>query len=126
MPAMLVAGALVPAVCEEAIRSSYLYYLGDRGSRRSVVVSIGAVFVVGEFLYDASVFPWALDEFGAALALPLFAFAILSGALLHIALTLWTARRLKVGQNAFIVFPLALGAHLSINLVALTLMEAMA
>lgn len=125
MPSLLFAHALVPAFCEEAIRSSYLYYLGDRGSRRSVVISLGAVFVAGEVLYDAAVYPLAKEAFGAAIALPMFVVALLSGAFLHIALTLWTARRLKVGQSAGIVFALALAAHLTFNLIALFVMEAM-
>lgn len=125
MPSLLFAHALVPAFCEEAIRSSYLYYLGDRGARRSVVISIGAVFVSGEVLYDASVYPLAKEAFGVALALPMFVVALVSGAFLHIALTLWTASRLKVGRNAGIVFALALAAHLSFNLIALSAMEAM-
>lgn len=125
MPSLFLAHAIVPAFCEEAIRSSYLYYLGDRGSRRGVVLSIGAVFVVGEVLYDATVYPLAKEAFGVAIALPMFVIAILSGALLHIALTLWTARRLNVGQKAWIVFALALLAHLSFNLVALSVMEAL-
>ncbi len=119
MPGLLFAHALVPAFCEEAIRSSYLFYLGDRGSRRNVVFSLGAVFVVGEILYDASLYPLAKAEIGGALSASLLAFAILSGTCLHIALTFWTAYRQKLGQNAWIVFALALAAHATFNLIAL-------
>ncbi|MBO6690262.1 MAG: hypothetical protein JJ919_17485, partial [Henriciella sp.] len=69
MPTGFLASALVPAFCEEAIRSSYLFYLGDRGRRRRVVLSVAAVFVIGELLYDLSLFPAARAEVGDQLAI---------------------------------------------------------
>lgn len=111
--------AFVPAFCEEAIRSSYLFYLGDRGSRRSVVLSLGAVFIIGEIIYDASVFPMAEAEFGSPSAIPLFAVAVVTGTLLHLALTLWTAERQRRGLNVWRVFASALSIHLVFNLIAI-------
>lgn len=125
MPGVLVANALVPALCEEAIRSSYLYYLGDRGSRRTVVLSLGVAFIVGEVIYDASLYPLARAELGADLATPLFVFAIVSGVLLHAALTLWTAHRQRMGQGVRRVFALALTAHFAFNLIAVLGLGAM-
>lgn len=125
MPGILVANALVPALCEEAIRSSYLYHLGDRGSRRTVVLSLGAAFIVGEVIYDASLYPLAKAELGAGLATPLFAVAIVSGVLLHAVLTLWTAHRQKIGQGVWTVFAIALTAHFAFNLIALSALGAM-
>jgi len=124
MPALFLS-ALVPAFCEEAIRSSYLFYLGDRGSRRSVVLSIGAVFIIGEIIYDAAVFPMAEAELGAPLAIPLFAVAVITGSLLHLSLTLWTAERQKRGLNVWRVFASALSIHLVFNLIALAVIRAM-
>ena len=116
---VLFVSALVPAFCEEAIRSSYLFYLGDRGSRRGVVLSLGAVFIIGEMIYDGSVFPSAQAEFGSAIATPLLAVAIITGALLHLALTLWTADRQRRGMNVWRVFASALSIHLVFNLIAI-------
>ena len=124
VPALFVS-ALVPAFCEEAIRSSYLFYLGDRGSRRGVVLSLGAVFIIGEMIYDASVFPSAQAEFGSATATPLFAVAVITGALLHLALTLWTADRQRRGMNVWRVFASALSFHLVFNLIAIAAIGAM-
>lgn len=117
--------AFVPAFCEEAIRSSYVYYLGDRGSRRSVVLSISAVFIIGEMIYDASVFPSAQAEFGSAIAIPLLAVAIITGTLLHLALTLWTAERQRRGLNVWRVFASALSIHLIFNLIAIAAIRLM-
>ena len=124
LPALFLS-ALVPAFCEEAIRSSYLFYLGDRGSRRGVVLSLGAVFIIGEIIYDASVFPSAEAEFGVAIAVPLFAVAVITGALLHLALTLWTAERQRRGLNVWRVFAFALSIHLVFNLIAIAFIGAM-
>lgn len=117
--AALFVSALVPAFCEEAIRSSYLFYLGGRGSRRGVVLSLGAVFILGEIIYDASVFPLAAAELGTGIAIPLFAVAVTTGALLHMVLTLWTAERQKRGHNVWRVFSAALSIHLVFNLIAI-------
>lgn len=118
VPALFLS-ALVPVFCEEAIRSSYLFYLGDRGSRRAVVLSLGAVFIIGEIIYDASVFPSAQAELGTAIAVPLFAVAVITGALLHMVLTLWTAEQQRRGLNVWSVFALALSIHLVFNLIAI-------
>ena len=125
MTGSLVTTAIVPAFCEEAIRSSYLFYLGDRGARRRVVISLAAVFIIGEVAYDASIYPLAKAELGSQTAIVLFAMAILSGALLHAALTLWTPRRQRKGQSVWAVFLIALTAHFSFNLVALSAMGAL-
>ena len=125
MAGLFIANALVPAVCEEAIRSSYLFYLGDRGSRRSVVYSLGAVFIVGELIYDASVYPLAKAELGSNLAILLFAIAVISGAFLHAILTLWTAHQQRYGHSVWIVFTLALAAHFAFNLIALSALGAL-
>ena len=124
MPALFVS-ALVPAFCEEAIRSSYLFFLGDRGSRRGVVLSLGAVFILGEIIYDASVFPEAEAELGPDIAIPLLAVAVITGSLLHLSLTLWTAERQKWGLNVWRVFASALSIHLVFNLIALAVIGAM-
>ncbi|MEL7096475.1 MAG: hypothetical protein AAFV59_02795 [Pseudomonadota bacterium] len=118
LPALFLS-AFIPAFCEEAIRSSYLFYLGDRGSRRTVVLSICAVFIIGEMIYDASVFPSAQAEFGSAIAIPLFAVAIITGTLLHLALTLWSAERQWRGLNIWRVFASALSIHFIFNLIAI-------
>ena len=125
MAGLFIANALVPAVCEEAIRSSYLFYLGDRGSRHSGIYSEGAVFIVGELIYDASVYPLAKAELGTDLAVLLFAIAVISGAFLHAMLTLWTAHRQRYGQSVWTVFMLALIAHVAFNLIALFALGAM-
>lgn len=125
MPRTLITTAIVPAFCEEAIRSSYLFYLGDRGSRRRVVISLAALFIISEVAYDASIYPLAKAELGSQTAIVLFAFAILSGTLLHAALTFWTARRQRKGQSVWAVFLVALTTHFSFNLVALSAMGAL-
>lgn len=122
MPALYVANALVPAICEEAIRSSYLFYMGDRGSRRNVVISLVLVFVIGEILYDVSIFPSALKELGAALAIPLLGLAIVSGAILHFGLTIWTADRQRNGTDVWRVFAFALCFHAGFNILAISLL----
>ena len=122
MPGTLITTAIVPAFGEEAIRSSYLFYLGDRGARRRVVISLAAVFIIGEIAYDASIYPLVQAELGSQTAIVLFALAIVSGALLHAALTLWTARRQRKGQSVWTVFLMALMAHFSFNIVALSVM----
>ena len=124
MPGTLITTAIVPAFCEEAIRSSYLFYLGDRGARRRVVISLAAIFIIGEVGYDASIYRLAKAELGSQPAIVLFALAIVSGALLHAALTLCTARRQRKGQSVWAVFLIALTAHFSFNLVALSAMGA--
>jgi hypothetical protein len=123
MPSLLIASAVIPAVCEEAIRSSYLYYLSDRGKRRLAVLAIGAVFVLGEVVYDTSLLPSAMVELGASKAVPLFVLALLTGIFLHIGLTLWTAKRLSIGDKAWRVFAIALIAHAGFNLTAITMMR---
>jgi hypothetical protein len=122
MSALFIAQALVPAFCEEAIRSSYLFFLGERGSRRGVVLALGIVFVIGEILYDISLYPTALRELGADLAIPLLAVAVMSGAALHIALTVFTARQQRNGGAVWMVFAIAIAIHSGFNFVAITLL----
>lgn len=123
MPSFFIANALVPAFCEEAIRSSYLFYLGDRGSRRNVVLSIGAVFVVGELIYDTVLLPGAIEELGFSIAFPIFIFAVFTGGLLHLGLTAWTAHRQASGVGAWRIFIMALMFHGTFNLGAIGAVE---
>lgn len=125
MPGFIVASALVSAVCEEAIRSSYLYYFSDRGARRLTVISIGAVFVVGEVVYDIPLFPGAIKQYGFSAALPLFITAIITGVFLHVALTFWTACKQAMGTAPFRIFVMALMFHAAFNLVAILAMESL-
>ena len=126
MPTGFLASALVPPFCEEAIRSSYLFYLGDRGRRRRVVLSLAAVFVIGELLYDLSLFPAARAEVGDQLAIILLLVALTSGAALHIALTFWTAARQRRGAGVWLVFAIALIAHGLFNLAGIGLVGMLA
>jgi hypothetical protein len=112
----LFASALVPALSEEAIRSSYLFYLADRGRRKVVVLSLAAVFVVGEVIHDVSIYPAARDEVGLRPAAFLLAIALLTGILLHIALTLWTAKRQRGDGGVWSGFLIALAIHTVFNL----------
>jgi len=123
MPSFLIANALVPAFCEEALRSSYLFYLGDRGSHRSVVLAIGAVFVVGELIYDTVLLPGAIEELGFSVAFPIFIVAVLTGGFLHVGLTAWTAHRQASGVGAWRIFTMALMIHGAFNLGAIAAME---
>lgn len=123
MPSLLIANALVPAFCEEAIRSSYLFYLGDRGSRWNAVLSIGAVFVVGELAYDTALLPGAIEELGFSVAFPIFIVAVFTGVLLHAGLTSWTAHRQASGSGAWRIFIMAWMFHGSFNLGAIAAME---
>ncbi|MEO1018220.1 MAG: hypothetical protein AAFY56_11075 [Pseudomonadota bacterium] len=114
-----VASAFVPAFCEEAIRSSYLYYLADKGRRRAAVLAIAAVFVIGEAIYDVSLFSAARAEIGAGLAAALLLAALVLGAGLHLALTLATAHRQQAGRNVWATFGGALAFHTCFNLIAI-------
>jgi len=123
MTAAYIASALVPAFSEEAIRSSYLYYLGKRGSRTAVVIVTAAIFVLGEFVCDFSLFGDAQSELGTNVAITLLSIALVSGATLHIALTVWTAKSQMRGAGVWRVFGVAFIAHSAFNLLALKLME---
>ena len=114
-----VASAFVPAFCEEAIRSSYLYYLADKGRRRAAVLSIAAVFVIGEAIYDVSLYSAVRAEIGAGFAAALLVAALLLGAALHLALTFATAHRQQSGRNVWATFGGALAFHTCFNLVAI-------
>ena len=114
-----VASAFVPAFCEEAIRSSYLFYLADMGRRRAAVLAIAAVFVIGEAIYDVSLYSTARAEIGAIYAVALLAAALVLGAALHLALTLGTAHRQKDGKSAWTTFAGALALHTGFNLIAI-------
>jgi len=124
MPAGYLATALVPAFCEEAIRSSYVFYLADKGKRRLAVLSLAAVFVIGEMIYDLSLFSAARAEFGLTLATSLLCIALITGALLHASLTYWTADRQRSGQGVWTVFCIALVFHSVFNLIAVGLLGA--
>lgn len=119
---LFITQALVPAVCEESIRSSYLFFLGERGSRRGVVLTLGIVFVLGEIFYDMSLYPIALRELGADLAMPLLVVAVLSGAALHIALTAFTAQQQRNGGAVWMIFAVATAFHSIFNFMAITLL----
>ncbi len=114
-----VASAFVPAFCEEAIRSSYLFYLADKGRRRAAVLAIAAVFVIGEAIYDLSLYLAARDEIGVFQATTLLIVAMILGTLLHLVLTLGTAQRQESGRGVWTTFAGALAFHTSFNLIAI-------
>ena len=118
-----VASAFVPAFCEEAIRSSYLYYLADKGRRRAAVLAIAAVFVIGEAIYDVSLYSAARAEIGAGFATALLVAALVLGATLHLALTIGTAHRQQTGRSAWATFAGALGFHTCFNLIAIAVIH---
>ena len=114
-----VASAFVPAFCEEAIRSSYLFYLADKGRRRAAVLAIAAVFVISEAIYDLSLYSAARDEIGVFQATTLLIVAMILGTLLHLVLTLGTARRQESGRGVWTTFAGALAFHTGFNLIAI-------
>lgn len=124
MPAGYLATALVPAFCEEAIRSSYVFYLADKGRRRLAVLSLATVFVIGEMIYDLSLFSAARAELGLTVAISLLCIALITGALLHVSLTYWTAARQRNGHGVWTAFCIALAVHSVFNLTAVGLIGA--
>ena len=118
-----VASAFVPAFCEEAIRSSYLYYLADKGRRRTAVLMIAAVFVIGEAIYDVSLYSAARTEIGSGFAAALLIAALLLGTALHLGLTFATAHRQQSGRSVWAIFGVALAFHTCFNLVAIAAVQ---
>ena len=118
-----VASAFIPAFCEEAIRSSYLYYLADKGRRRAAVLAIAAVFVIGEAIYDVSLYSAARTGIGTGFAVLLLLAALVLGAALHLGLTFVTAHRQQNGGRVWGTFAGALAFHTCFNLVAIAVVH---